>query len=161
MVRTVFDLYTVNGLSIGAITRRLNELGLQTRKQSRCWERSTVWAMLRNPAYRGMACIGKTASAPRQRITRPLRLKGGLGTRDSASHERPRTDWIEIPVPRWSARQPSRGRRSAWRRTNNRARVGPLSRAFYRASFTVSAVGMPSTAHRRAAALAKSITIAA
>jgi len=99
VVRTVFDLYTVNGLSIGAITRRLNELGLQTRKQSRCWERSTVWAMLRNPAYRGMACFGKTASAPRQRITRPLRLKGGLGTRDSASHERPRTDWIEIPVP--------------------------------------------------------------
>jgi site-specific DNA recombinase len=99
VVRTVFDLYTVDGLSIGAITRRLNELGVQTRKQSPRWERSTVWAMLRNPAYRGMACFGKTASAPRQRITRPLRLRGGLGSRDSASHERPRTDWIEIPVP--------------------------------------------------------------
>ncbi len=99
VVRTVFDLYTVDGLSIGAITRRLNELGVPTRKQSPRWERSTVWAMLRNPAYHGMACFGKTASAPRQRITRPLRVKGGLGTRDSANYERPRTDWIEIPVP--------------------------------------------------------------
>ncbi|MGH8601952.1 MAG: recombinase family protein [Gammaproteobacteria bacterium] len=99
VVRTVFDLYTVSGLSIGAITRRLNELGLPTRKGSACWERSTVWAMLRNPAYRGTACFGKTTLAPRQRITRALRLRGSLATRNSASHERPRTEWIEIPVP--------------------------------------------------------------
>jgi site-specific DNA recombinase len=99
VVRSVFDLYTADGLSIGAITRRLNEWGVQTRKQSPRWERSTVWAMLRNPAYRGMACFGKTTAAPRQRITRPLRLKGGPGSRDSANQERPRADWIEIPVP--------------------------------------------------------------
>jgi len=99
VVRRVFDLYTREGLSIGAITRRLNELGVPTCKQKARWERSTVWAMLRNPAYRGTACFGKTALAPRQRITRPLRLRGGLATRNSASHERPRTEWIEIPVP--------------------------------------------------------------
>lgn len=99
VVRRVFELYTVAGLSIGAITRRLNEWGLPTRKHRARWERSTVWAMLRNPAYRGTACFGKTAVAPRQRITRPLRLRGGLATRNSASHERPRTEWIEIPVP--------------------------------------------------------------
>jgi site-specific DNA recombinase len=99
VVRSVFDLYTADGLSIGAITRRLNEWGVQTRKQSPRWERSTVWAMLRNPAYRGMACFGKTTAALRQRITRPLRLKGGPGSRDSANQERPRADWIEIPVP--------------------------------------------------------------
>ena len=99
VVRLVFDLYTMGGLSIGAITRRLNERGVPTRKQKARWERSTVWAVLRNPAYRGTACFGKTALAPRQRITRPLRLRGGLAMRDSANHERPRTEWIEIPVP--------------------------------------------------------------
>jgi site-specific DNA recombinase len=99
VVRRVVERYTVSGLSIGAITRRLNELGVPTRKRSPRWERSTVWAMLRNPAYRGTACFGKTAVAPRQRITRPLRLRGGLATRNSANHERPRTEWIEIPVP--------------------------------------------------------------
>ena len=55
--------------------------------------------MLRNPAYRGTACFGKTRRARRQRVTRPLRLRGGAASRDSANHERPREEWIEIPVP--------------------------------------------------------------
>ena len=99
IVRMVYDHYTVAGMSIGAITRLLNKRGVPTRKQLSRWERSTVWAMLRNPAYKGTACFGKTRTAPRQRITRPLRLRGGTGSRDSAHHERPRADWIEIAVP--------------------------------------------------------------
>jgi site-specific DNA recombinase len=99
VVRGVYEAYTVEGLSIGAVTRRLNEQAVPTRKRSTRWERSTVWGMLRNPAYKGTACFGKTRIAPRQRITRPLRLRGGFAQRDSASHERPREEWIEIPVP--------------------------------------------------------------
>jgi site-specific DNA recombinase len=86
-------------MSIGAITRQLNERGVPTRKQISRWERSTVWAMLRNPAYKGTACFGKTETASRQRITRSLRMRGGVGSRDSAHHERPRAEWIEIAVP--------------------------------------------------------------
>jgi site-specific DNA recombinase len=99
VVRKVFNLYTVEGLSIGAITRQLTDLGLPTRKQKARWERSVIWAMLRNPAYQGRACFGKTGMAARQRITRPLRLRGGFAESNSASHERPRTEWLEIPVP--------------------------------------------------------------
>ena len=55
--------------------------------------------MLRNPAYKGAAGFGKTQTAPRQRITRPLRLRGGIASRDSAHHERPQDEWIAIPVP--------------------------------------------------------------
>jgi site-specific DNA recombinase len=99
VVRKVYDWYTVEGLSIAAITRRLNEQGIPTRKRISRWERTTVWAMLRNPAYMGLACFGKTKLAERQRITRPLRLRGGFSARNSAGHERPREEWIEIPVP--------------------------------------------------------------
>ena len=99
VVRLVYERYTVDGLSIGAITRLLNEQRIPTRKQTGRWERSTVWAMLRNPAYKGAAGFGKTKTAPRQRITRPLRLRGGIAARDSASHERPQDEWIAIPVP--------------------------------------------------------------
>ena len=99
VVRMVYDRYITQGLSIGAITRLLNERGVPTRKQVSRWERSTVWAMLRNPAYKGAARFGKTRMAPRQRITRPLRLRRSLASRDSAHHERPRDDWIEIAVP--------------------------------------------------------------
>ncbi len=99
VVRQVYEHYTMTGWSIGAITRWLNQQRVATRKPGTRWERSMVWAMLRNPAYRGTACFGKTRVATRQRVTRPLRLRGGMATRDSANQERPREDWIEIPVP--------------------------------------------------------------
>ena len=101
VVRQVFDLYATQTLSIGAITRRLNELAVPTRREQACWERSTIWAMLRNPAYRGIACFGKTQEAtrphrdnrtertrahPRRRAPRPLQ-------------EAPKDQWIQIPVP--------------------------------------------------------------
>ena len=99
VVRRVYEAYTQQGLSINTIAHRLNDEQIPTRTGTTRWERSTVWGMLRNPAYRGRACYGKTELRPRQRITRALRKRQGLASRDSANHERPRTDWIEIPVP--------------------------------------------------------------
>jgi len=57
-------------LSINAIARHLNQQQIATRRGDTRWERSTVWALLRNPAYQGKACYGKTEIQPRQRITR-------------------------------------------------------------------------------------------
>src|SRR6202049_877714 len=99
IVRRIFELYSVAGLSIAAIARLLSEQGVPTCKRQGRWGRPTVWKMLRNPAYKGEACFGKTATAQRRRITRPIRLRGGLATRDSARHERPPEDWIIIAVP--------------------------------------------------------------
>jgi site-specific DNA recombinase len=99
VVQRVYEMYTRDGLSIGEITRRLNAEGIPTRKQSSRWERSVVWAMLRNPAYRGAASFGKTRVAGRIRVTRALRRRGGIVSSDSVGHERAREDWIEIPVP--------------------------------------------------------------
>jgi site-specific DNA recombinase len=99
IVRTMFDAYTQQGLSINAIARLLNERQIPTRTAKTRWERSTVWGILRNPAYQGKACFGKTEMRPRQRITRPLRQRNRASNRNSANHERPRQDWIEIPVP--------------------------------------------------------------
>src|SRR2546422_4858413 len=99
IVRTMFDAYTRQGLGVSAIARLLNERRIPTRTPTSRWERSTVWNILRNPAYQGKACFGKTELRPRQRITRRLRQRNRLPTRDSANHERPRQDWIEIPVP--------------------------------------------------------------
>ena len=99
VVRHVYSLYTARGLSINAIARWLNEQSIPTRTGRSRWCRSTVWAMLRNPAYKGTACFGKTEQADRQKITRALRQRGGYSPRCSANRERPREEWIEIPVP--------------------------------------------------------------
>ena len=84
VVRLVFDTYTKEGLSINAIARLLNDRRIPTRRGSSRWERSTVGAMLRNPAYQGRACFGKTERVARKKITRPLRQRGG--------HSAPRMD---------------------------------------------------------------------
>jgi len=99
VVREVYRFYTQEFWSIGAIARELNHRNIPTRSGKGPWERSTVWGMLRNPAYQGRACFGKTEAIPRQRVTKRLREKGGFSQRCSAGHERPRQEWIEIAVP--------------------------------------------------------------
>lgn len=99
IVREVYQKYAESFLSIGAITRDLNARKVPTRKRISKWERSTVWAMLRNPAYCGKACYGKTEITERQRITKPLRAKNGYSPRNSSNREKPREEWIEISVP--------------------------------------------------------------
>jgi site-specific DNA recombinase len=99
VVRRVYEMYTVEGLSLGEITRRLNAEGIPTRKASARWERSVVWGVLRNPAYRGVACFGKTRVCARTRVMRPQRRRGVTTPSTTAGHERPREEWIEIPVP--------------------------------------------------------------
>jgi site-specific DNA recombinase len=99
VVQRVYEMYTVEGLSIGEITRRINADGIPTRKASARWERSTVWAVLRNSAYRGFACFGKTRASARTRVIRPLRRRGVITPSMTTGHERPREEWIEIPVP--------------------------------------------------------------
>ena len=99
VVRRVYEMYTMEGLSIGEITRRINAEGIPTRKASARWERSTVWAVLRNSSYRGVACFGKTRASARTRVMRPQRRRGVTTPNMTAGHERPREEWIEIPVP--------------------------------------------------------------
>ena len=99
VVERIYEMYTVEGLSIGEITRRINAEGIPTRKASARWERSTVWAVLRNSAYRGVACFGKTRASSRTHVLRPQRRRGVTTPSMTAGHERPREEWIEIPVP--------------------------------------------------------------
>ena len=99
VVRQVFDSYTREQCSMGAIARSLTEQGIPTRTGKERWDRSMIWGMLRNPAYYGRACYGKTGTGSRQRVTRPLRKPGKFAGRQVGGLERPREEWIEIPVP--------------------------------------------------------------
>ncbi len=101
VVREVFRRYTEEAASLGAIARWLTDRAIPTRTGRRQWDRSTIWGMLRNPAYQGTACFQKTALTPREqvRVTRRLRQRGGVPARPGALRDRPREEWIEIPVP--------------------------------------------------------------
>jgi site-specific DNA recombinase len=99
VVREMFRMYTEDFCGIGAVARALMAQKIPTKRGDSRWERSVIWSMLRNPAYAGKACFGKTERAERQRIIKPFRARGGHVKQDGCNREKPREEWIEIPVP--------------------------------------------------------------
>ncbi|NIR87117.1 recombinase family protein [Candidatus Bathyarchaeota archaeon] len=99
VVREIYRFFTEERWALGAIARQLSDKGIPTRTGKERWDRSVIWAILRNPAYKGKACFGKTEIVERRKVTRRLRQRGGYSPRSSANRERPRDEWIEIPVP--------------------------------------------------------------
>jgi site-specific DNA recombinase len=100
VVREVFDRYVIDGCSIGELARWLTDRGVPTRTGKARWDRSTIWAMLRNPAYRGQAAFGKTKTAERHGgATRTTRQRGERHGRRLTRHDQPTENWTLIPVP--------------------------------------------------------------
>ena len=99
IVCKVYEFYTKEWQSMGSITKWLNSHQVPTRKGISPWERSTIWAMLRNPAYIGRACFGKTKQGTRKKFNRLSRKKGIYTVDTNTAIDAPRNEWIEIPVP--------------------------------------------------------------
>jgi len=99
VVRQVFAWVGRDRLSIGEVCRRLKQAGEPTRTGKATWDRTTVWGMLKNPAYIGQAAFGKTRSmplAPRLRAQRngSLHPRRPVSTTDVAEEE-----WLSVSVP--------------------------------------------------------------
>ena len=71
-VRTIFTQYAA-GASLRQLCRALHEGNVPTPRGGRCWNPSTVRAMLENPAYKGTPAFGRT-----QRKTDETRLQRGM-----------------------------------------------------------------------------------
>ncbi len=100
VVRDVFDRYVTDGVSIGELARWLTDRGVSTRTGKAVWDRSTIWAMLRNPAYQGQAAFGKTKTAERHGgPTRTTRQRGERHGRRLTRSDQPAENWTLIPVP--------------------------------------------------------------
>ena len=93
VVREVFARYVNDGTSIGELARWLTERSIPTRTGKAGWDRSSVWAMLRNPAYRGQAAFGKTKtrSATADRRAPPASAVSATAAGSPAPTSRPRS----------------------------------------------------------------------
>src|SRR5262245_25651326 len=99
VVRQVFDWVGRDRLSIGEVCRRLTHAGEVTRTGKTVWDRSVVWGILHNPAYRGAAAFGKTRYEPlrprlRAQRNRPLQPRRAVSVRDV-----PADEWLTMAVP--------------------------------------------------------------
>ena len=100
LVAEMFRRYADDGASIADLARWLTGQGAPTRTGKSRWDRSVVWAMLRNPAYAGTAVFGKTmAVAGSPALNRVARLQGRSVPRAVKVVDRPKEEWTQIPVP--------------------------------------------------------------
>ena len=99
VVRQIFDWIGRERLSIGDVQRRLTAAAILTPAGKAGWDRTTIWGILKNPAYQGRAAFGKTRAgelrprlrAPRGRALQPRRAR--------SSYDQPPEHWLTIPVP--------------------------------------------------------------
>jgi site-specific DNA recombinase len=100
LVAELFRRYADDGACIAQLARWLTDSGVATRTGKSRWDRSVIWAMLRNPAYAGTAVFGKTMVINQSPgLNRRARLEGRTTPRASKTVDRPRQDWVEIAVP--------------------------------------------------------------
>ncbi len=101
VVYELFRRYVEDNESIAGLTRYLGEQGIATATGKSRWDRSTVWGMLRNPAYCGRAAFGKTRQYDtRAKMTRPVRRRGKrMPVTGRITRDQPASEWIEIRVP--------------------------------------------------------------
>ena len=100
LVAEMFRRYADDGASIADLARWLTGMGVPTRTGKTRWDRSVIWAMLRNPAYAGTAVFGKTmAASGTPALNRVARQQGRSTPRAVKTVDRPREEWLEIPVP--------------------------------------------------------------
>jgi site-specific DNA recombinase len=99
IVAELFRRYVEDGVAIADLARWLTATGVPTRTGKSRWDRSVIWGMLRNPAYAGRACFGKTMrTADQPGLNRTARLAGRSTPKSYSVTDRPREDWLEIPV---------------------------------------------------------------
>jgi site-specific DNA recombinase len=99
VVRQIFEWVGRDRWSIGEVCRRLAHEGIPSPRGKGYWDRTTVWGILKNPAYKGSAAFGKTRTGEMRPRLRPQRGRAEQPRRAYSVYDVPREDWMGIPVP--------------------------------------------------------------
>ena len=99
IVRQIFEWVGQDRFSIGEVCRRLQKQGIPTKTGKAYWDRTTVWGVLKNPAYKGTAAFGKTRTGPMKPRLRTQRGDPDQPRRPHSTSPVPIDQWHYIPVP--------------------------------------------------------------
>jgi site-specific DNA recombinase len=99
VVQQIFEWVGIQRIGLWEVCRRLQSAGEQTRSGNKRWDRSTVWGILKNPAYKGTAAFGKTRSEAWRGRLRPAKDGPAQPKRARSRTAVDKQDWINIPVP--------------------------------------------------------------
>ncbi len=98
VVQQIFQWVGRERCSLREVCRRLQKAGVRTRSGKTAWDRSVVWGMLKNPAYKGQAAFGKTQQGPMKPRLRPQRHCQEHPKRPKSIATISPEKWLLIPV---------------------------------------------------------------
>ena len=99
VVRQIFTWIGRERWSLGDVKRHLDKEQILSPKGKAWWDRTTLWGLLKNPAYQGKAAFGKTRVGPLRPRLRPQK-GGSLQPKAHYSvYDVPQDQWLFIPVP--------------------------------------------------------------
>lgn len=99
LARQIFEWVGLEGCSINEVRRCLHSKQIPTSTGNEWWDRTTVWGMLKNPAYKGMAAYGKTRIGEMRPRLRAQRGASEFPRRPYSVYKVPEEERIPIPVP--------------------------------------------------------------
>lgn len=99
VVRQIFDWVGRERFSIGEVQRRLTEAPTLSPAGKTWWDRSTIWGILKNPAYKGQAAFGKTRAGELRPRLREQRGRSMQPRRARSTYDVPTDEWLSIAVP--------------------------------------------------------------
>jgi site-specific DNA recombinase len=99
VVRKMFNWIGKDRLTIGEVIRLLHRDKVLTKKGKMWWDRSTIWYMLKNPAYKGQAAFGRKKTGARLPNVRPRRDSSEQPKNNSSRYSVDKENWIYIAVP--------------------------------------------------------------
>ncbi|MHC4142238.1 MAG: recombinase family protein [Planctomycetota bacterium] len=97
LVRQIFRWYAEEGLTVYRIQRRLDASAWSPRRGPRPWSSGTVFRILRCEWYVGRAYYNRVVMRSTERS---VDAAGQRAARMMRKMERPRSEWIVVPVPR-------------------------------------------------------------
>lgn len=100
VVRQIFESVTHEQISLGQVCKRLEKQAVLSPSGKARWNKSTLFCLLKNPAYKGAAAFGKRCNCP-MRLPRLRVRRGGreYPRNGQGSYRTPSDQWISIPVP--------------------------------------------------------------
>src|SRR6185437_14497286 len=99
VVRQIFQWIGMERVTLHQVCKRLEKQGILSPSGKQRWNRSTLWSMLKNPAYKGVAAFGKTRSGPMRPRLRGRRGGPDLPRHGKSSYDVPAEQWTRIAVP--------------------------------------------------------------
>jgi site-specific DNA recombinase len=99
VVRQIFNWVGRERLSIGEVRRRLTAAATLTPSGKTWWDRTTIWDILKNPAYHGQAAFGKTRAGELRPRLRAQRGRSLQPRRVRSTYDVPPEQWLSIAVP--------------------------------------------------------------